>query len=132
MSYQFIDESATILKVIVDGDELLFKKVYCSTAVDGNYFILNTHEYESSIYRQEFKLLYTDCTSPSVASAIALQTAVDAIINNYAGTSTGGGILHGTASGTDTYAVSITGVTCFEIVNDVFGDNSDRVSFSER
>ncbi len=39
MSYQFIDESATILKVIVDGDELLFKKVYCSTAVDGDYFI---------------------------------------------------------------------------------------------
>jgi hypothetical protein len=113
MSYQFIDESATVLKVIVDTDELLFKKVYCSTAVDGNYFILNTHEYESSIYRQEFKLLYTDCTSPSVASAIALQTAVDAIINNYAGTSTGGGILHGTASGTDTYAVSITGVTSY-------------------
>ena len=85
MSYQFIDESATILKVIVDGDELLFKKVYCSTAVDGDYFILNTHEYESNIYRQEFKLLYTDCTSPSEASAVALQTEVDAIINNYAG-----------------------------------------------
>lgn len=113
MSYQFIDESATVLKVIVDTDELLFKKVYCSTAVDGDYFILNTHEYESNIYRQEFKLLYTDCTSPSVASAIALKNAVDAIINNYAGTSTGGGILHGTASGTDTYAVTISGVTSY-------------------
>ena len=113
MSYQFIDESATEVKVIVDTDELLFKKVYCSTAVDGDYFIFNTHEYESSIYRQEFKLLYTDCTSPSAASAIALQTAVDAIINNYAGTSTGGGIPHGTASGTDTYTVTISGVTSY-------------------
>lgn len=113
MSYQFIDESATEVKVIVDTDELLFKKVYCSTAVDGDYFIFNTHEYESSIYRQEFKLLYTDCSSPSAASALALQTAVDAIINNYAGTSTGGGIPHGTASGTDTYTVTISGVTSY-------------------
>ena len=31
MSYQFIDETATEVKVIVDTDELLFKKVYCST-----------------------------------------------------------------------------------------------------
>jgi hypothetical protein len=85
MSYQFIDESATEVKVIVDTDELLFKKVYCSTAVDGDYLIFNTHEYESNIYRQEFKMLYTDCSSPSAASALALQTAVDAIINNYAG-----------------------------------------------
>lgn len=113
MSYQFIDESATEVKVIVDTDELLFKKVYCSTAVDGDYLIFNTHEYESNIYRQEFKMLYTDCSSPSAASALALQTAVDAIINNYAGTSTGGGIPHGTASGTDTYTVTISGVTSY-------------------
>jgi hypothetical protein len=113
MSYQFIDESATEVKVIVDTDELLFKKVYCSTAVDGDYLIFNTHEYESNIYRQEFKMLYTDCSSPSAASALALQTAVDAIINNYAGTSTGGGIPHGTASGTDTYTVTISGITSY-------------------
>ena len=113
MSYQFIDESATEVKVIVDTDELLFKKVYCSTAIDGDYFIFNTHEYESNIYRQEFKILYTDCTNPSAASAVALQTAVDAIINNYAGTSTGGGIPHATASGTDTYTATISGVTSY-------------------
>ncbi len=44
---------------------------------------------------------------------MALQSAVDAIINNYAGGTTPSGILHGTASGTDTYAVSITGVTSY-------------------
>jgi hypothetical protein len=113
MSYQFIDETATEVKVIIDTDELLFKKVYCSTAIDGDYFILNTHEYESNKYRQEFKLLYTDCSSPSVASASALKTAVDAIIENYAGTSTGGGIPHATASGTDTYTATVSGVTSY-------------------
>jgi hypothetical protein len=113
MSYQFIDESATTVKVIVGTDELLFKKVYCSTAIDGDYFIFNTHNYENSIYRQEFKLLYTDCSNPSVASASLLKTAVDAIIENYAGASTGGGIPHGTASGTDTYTTTISGVTSY-------------------
>ena len=39
MSYQFIDEGPTILKVIDNGREILFKKVYCSTAIDGDYFI---------------------------------------------------------------------------------------------
>lgn len=114
MSYQFIDESATILKVIVDGDELLFKKVYCSTAIEGDYFILNTHEYESSVYRQEFKLLYSDCSNPSSASASALQTSVDAIIQNYAGGGTSGsGITHFNASGTDTYTATVSGVTSY-------------------
>ena len=113
MSYQFIDESATIVKVIVGTDELLFKKVYCSTAIDGDYFIFNTHNYENSIYRQEFKLLYTDCANPSVGSAYDLKADVDVILNNYAGTSTGSGIPHGTASGTDTYTVTISGVTSY-------------------
>lgn len=114
MSYQFIDESATILKVIVGSDELLFKKVYCSTSVEGDYFILNTHEYESSIYRQEFRILYSDSINPSVGSATALQTAVDNIINNYAGGGTSGsGITHVNASGTDTYTATITGVTSY-------------------
>ena len=113
MSYQFIDETATEVKVIIDTDELLFKKVYCSTAVDGDYLIFNTHEYESNKYRQEFKLLYTDCSSPSVASASLLKTAVDAIIENYAVAGSAGEIPHGTASGTDTYTVSITGVTSY-------------------
>lgn len=114
MNYQFIDESATILKVIVGTDELLFKKVYCSTSFEGDYFILNTHEYESSIYRQEFKILYSDSINPVAASASALQTSVDAIINNYAGGGTSGsGITHFNASGTDTYTATVSGVTSY-------------------
>lgn len=113
MSYQFIDESATVIKVVVGTDELLFKKVYCSTSVEGDYFILNTHEYESSIYRQEFRILYSDSTNPVAVSATALQTSVDAIINNYAGASTGGGLTHAIASGTDTYTATISGVTSY-------------------
>jgi hypothetical protein len=37
---------------------------------------------------QQYKLLYSDCASPSTASSDALKDAVDAIINSYAG---GGG-----------------------------------------
>jgi len=84
MSYQFIDEGPTILKVIDNGRELLFKKVYCSTAIDGDYFILNTHNFENNIYRQEFKIYYTECDNPALGSAYDLKNAVDVILNNYA------------------------------------------------
>ena len=88
MTYSFVSYSDTLIKVTEGTTELFYKKVYCTTSVDGDYFIFSAHQLETGLYSQQYKLLYTDCSSPSVASASALKTAVDAMINSYAG---GGG-----------------------------------------
>lgn len=88
MAYSFVSYTDTLIKVTEGTTELFYKKVYCSTSVDGDYFIFSTHQVENNRFMQQYKLLYTDCVSPAVASASALKTAVDAIIDSYAG---GGG-----------------------------------------
>lgn len=98
-SYAFIDESDTIIKVVEDGVEILYKKVYCTTDYSGDYFYFMAHELETGKMIQQYSLLYTDCTSPVSLSASALKTAVDLIIDSYA--TSGGG------SGTVT-TVSVT------------------------
>ena len=80
MTYSFVSYSDTQIKVTEDTREYIYKKVYCTTAVDGDYFIFATHQVETGLFRQQYKLLYTDCSSPSVASASALKTAVDAML----------------------------------------------------
>lgn len=88
-SYTIIDHSDTLVKLTEDGREYFYKKVYCKTDVDGNYLLFFSHELETGRLNQQYQILYSDCTNPSVASASLLKTAVDAIINDYVG---GGGI----------------------------------------
>lgn len=88
-NYTFIDTSDTVIKVTEGSTEILYKKVYCSTAVSGDYFIFMAHELETGKLQQQYNLLYTDSTNPAVGSAVALKTAVDLIINAYAGGGTG-------------------------------------------
>jgi hypothetical protein len=83
MTYSFVSYSDTQIKVTEDTREYIYKKVYCTTSVDGDYFIFSTHNAETGLMMQQYKLLYTDCSAPSEASASALKTAVDAIINSY-------------------------------------------------
>lgn len=90
MTYSFVSYSDTQVKVTEDTREYIYKKVYCTTAVDGDYFIFSTHNAETGLMMQQYKLLYSDCSSPSTASASALKTAVDAIVNSYAGGGSGG------------------------------------------
>jgi hypothetical protein len=90
-TYSFISLSDTIIKVTEDSTEILYKKVYCTTSVNGDYFNFFAHELETGKLRQQYSLLYTDCTLPAAASAAALKVAVDAIINAYAGGGGGGG-----------------------------------------
>lgn len=90
MPYTFIDTSDVLIKVTENGAEILYKKVYCTTSVDGDYFIFMAHELETGKLQQQYKLLYTDCTNPSVGSATLLKTAVDAIIDTYAVVGSGG------------------------------------------
>jgi len=71
-SYSFIDETDTIIKVVEDGVEILYKKVYCTTDYSGNYFYFMAHELETGKMIQQYSLLYTDCTSPVAASASAV------------------------------------------------------------
>jgi hypothetical protein len=95
MTYSFVSYSDTQIKVTEDSREYIYKKVYCTTSVDGDYFIFSTHNAETGLMMQQYKLLYTDCSAPSEASASALKTAVDAIINSYVGG--GGGTIQNTA-----------------------------------
>lgn len=90
MTYSFVSYSDTLIKVTEGTTELFYKKVYCSTSVDGDYFIFSSHQVENNRFMQQYRLLYTDCSSPSVASASALKTAVDAMIDSYAGGGSGG------------------------------------------
>ena len=91
MSYTFISSTDRVIKVTENGAEIFYKKVYCSTSVDGNYFNFFAHELETGKLRQQYSLLYTDCTNPAVASAALLKVAVDALIDTYSGS--GGGSL---------------------------------------
>jgi hypothetical protein len=88
MSYTFESLSSTIIKVTQSGNEILYKKVYCTTSVNGDYFIFMAHDFETGKLQQQYQLLYTDSTNPIAASAVALKVAVDLLINSYAG---GGG-----------------------------------------
>lgn len=91
-TYTFTDYSDTIIKVTEDTREYLYKKVYCSTFVDGNYLLFCTHQVETGLFKQQYAVLYSDCTAPSEASAADLKIAVDAIIDTYAGGGGGGGV----------------------------------------
>ena len=84
MSYTFQSLSSTIIKVTQSGNEILYKKVYCTTSVNGDYFIFMAHDFETGKLQQQYQLLYTDSTSPIEASAVALKVAVDLLINSYA------------------------------------------------
>lgn len=132
MSYQFINETPTIIKVIDNGRELLFKKVYCSTSVDGDYFIFNVHNFENSIYRQTFYLHYTECDNPSESSAVNLKTTVDKIINNYAYGSNEKGYLIAYDTHTQSPSVRNTGyaITYSDVVLSKFiGIDNSRIIF---
>ena len=89
-NYSVISQSDTIVKLTEDTTEILYKKVYCKTQVSGDYVIFFAHELETGKLRQEYSILYTDCTIPSEASAIDLKIAIDAIIEAYAGGGSGG------------------------------------------
>lgn len=84
MSYTFESLSSTIIKVTQSGNEILYKKVYCTTSVNGDYFIFMAHDFETGKLQQQYQLLYTDSTNPIEASAVALKVAVDLLINSYA------------------------------------------------
>lgn len=85
MSVTFGTLSDSHCLLTIDGVELVFKKPYCSTAVDGDYLLFFAHEVETNKFRQQYRILYSDCTSPTAASATLLKTAFDAIINSYIG-----------------------------------------------
>ena len=82
-SYSIISYSDSHLKLTEDGREYIYKKVYCSTDVSGDYLIFTTHELENGRLKQQYQILFSDCINPSVASALLLKTAVDIIINSY-------------------------------------------------
>ena len=92
-TYSFVDTTDTTIKVVEDSIEIIYKKVYCSTAVDGDNVIFYSHELETGKLRQQYIFDYTDCVAPVAASALLLQVAIDAIIENYAGG--GGGVSDG-------------------------------------
>lgn len=83
-TYTIVDFSSTTVKLTVDLDEYVYKKAYCSTAVLGDYLYFYAHQVEQNYFRQQWAIDYNDCTNPVAASASALKTAVDAILNNYA------------------------------------------------
>lgn len=91
-TYSFVDTTDTTIKVVEDSIEIIYKKVYCSTAVDNDNVIFYAHELETGKLRQQYIFDYTDCVAPVAASALLLQAAIDAIIENYAG---GGGVSDG-------------------------------------
>jgi len=105
-TYSIVDFTDTIVKVVEDSMELLFKKCYCSTDVDGDYLLFFAHELETGKLRQQYRILYSDCVAPAAASAILLQVAVDAIIENYAG---GGGGGSGTVTNVSALTIGTTG-----------------------
>lgn len=86
MTYSIVDYTSTVVKLTEGSTEILFKKVYCTTLVDGDYLVFTAHNLETGTEKQQFKFLYTDCDAPTAESATDLKTAVDAILNSYAGT----------------------------------------------
>lgn len=82
-TFQITNQSPSEVK-ISQGFEIIYKKVYCSTSVDGDYLLFFAHDVEKNLFRQQYRLLYSDCTNPTVASATELKEKVDKIINDYA------------------------------------------------
>lgn len=114
MSYYLTDYSATEVEFNDGLRSYYYKKCYCSVELQGEYIIFTSHRVENNAFRQQWSVAYTDFTSPS-GSSMDVYNGIKTIIENYAGGGTGGGsIPHGTASGTDTYTVSITGVTEYQ------------------
>ena len=112
MSYSLTDYSATEVELNDGLRSYYYKKCYCSVELQGEYIVFTSHKVENNAYRQSWTIAYTDFTTPTGSAATVL-AAIKTIIENYAGGSTGGGIPHGTASGTDTYTVTISGVTSY-------------------
>ena len=113
MSYYLTDYSATEVEFNDGLRSYYYKKCYCSVELQGEYIIFTSHRVENNAFRQQWSVAYTDFTSPT-GSSMDVYNGIKTIIENYAGGGTGGGsIPHGTASGTDTYVVSITGVTSY-------------------
>ena len=113
MSYYLTDYSATEVEFNDGLRSYYYKKCYCSVELQGEYIIFTSHRVENNAYRQSWSVAYTDFTSPTGSSSAVL-AAIQTIIDSYAGGGTGtGSIPHGTASGTDTYAVTISGVTSY-------------------
>jgi len=83
-TYSVVDFSDTTVKITEEGLEYIYKKVYCLTAVYGDYVYFYTHQLETNLLRQQYAILYTDCVAPVGTSAADLKTKIDAIINNYA------------------------------------------------
>jgi len=112
MSYSLTDYSATEVELNDGLRSYYYKKCYCSVELQGEYIVFTSHKVENNAYRQSWTIAYTDFTTPT-GTASAVYNAIKTIIENYAGASSGGGILHGTASGTDTYSVTISGATSY-------------------
>ena len=113
MSYSLTDYSTTEVELNDGLRSYYYKKCYCSVELQGEYIVFTSHKVENNAYRQSWTVAYTDFTTPTGSAATVL-AAIKTIIENYAGGGTGGGgIQHATASGTDTYTASITGVTSY-------------------
>ena len=112
MSYSLTDYSATEVELNDGLRSYYYKKCYCSVELQGEYIVFTSHKVENNAYRQSWTIAYTDFTTPTGSAATVL-ASIKSIIENYAGGSTGGGIPHGTASGTDTYTVTISGATSY-------------------
>lgn len=83
-SYSITNFSDTEVQFIVDGQTLLFKKVYCYTIVQGDYVLFFSQQVETNSFRQQYAILYSDCTDPVAASSILLKEKIDFLINSYA------------------------------------------------
>jgi len=90
MLYSVVSQSDTIVKITEGGREYLYKKVYCSCEASGDYVVFSTHNIETGMLKQQYKFLYSDCVLPSEASASALETAIQTILDSYAGGSGSG------------------------------------------
>ena len=89
-SYSVISTSDTVVKLTEDTREYLYKKVYCSCTSSGDYVMFTAHQIETGLLKQQYQFLYTDCVSPTAVSASALVTAINAVIQGYAGGSGSG------------------------------------------
>lgn len=83
-----VSASDTQVTLTIGSVAQTFKKVYCTTLVRGNYLLFFAAVPELNQFNIQYQILYSDVTNPSAGSASALKTAVDAILNSYAG---GGG-----------------------------------------
>lgn len=83
-TYSLTNFSDTEVQLTVDGQSLLFKKVYCYTIVQGDYVLFFSQQVETNAFRQQYAIHYTDCTDPVAASSIILKQKIDFIIDSYA------------------------------------------------